>query len=194
MKKLSFGSIRVDSRLTIAALAAPFFLLVGCETRSISDSGYRGRFAWESGNRYYRGELNEMDVLGTPAGQKVTETDIRKALAEGSSVHVHPGDSLLVIQSGAIAPDGAMVDALNHLGYRVQGFSGLRRETMIGLNILVCCDWQRLRAGSSIFFATGVRLNRLRRIKPLKSYLGFQLPGVLYLTKPSECGSTSVRL
>lgn len=117
MKKLSFRAI--------AALVAPAFFLMGCETRSISDSGYRGRFAWESGNRYYRGELNEMDVLGTPAGQKVTETDIQKALAAGGSVHVHPGDSLLVIQSGAIAPDGAMVDALNHLGYRAQGFSGL---------------------------------------------------------------------
>ncbi len=95
MKKLSFRAI--------AALVAPVFFLMGCETRSISDSGYRGRFAWESGNRYYRGELNEMDVLGTPAGQKVTETDIQKALAAGGTVHVHPGDSLLVIQSGAIA-------------------------------------------------------------------------------------------
>jgi len=120
MKKLSFRAI--------AALVSPIFLLLGCETRSISDSGYRGHFAWGSGNRYYRGELNETDVLGTPAGQKVTETDIRKALASGGSVRVHPGDSLLVVQSGAIAPDGAMTDALNHLGYRVQGFSGLPPE------------------------------------------------------------------
>ena len=120
MKKLSLRAI--------AALVAPIFLLLGCETRSISDSGYRGHFAWGSGNRYYRGELNETDVLGTPAGQKVTETDIRKALASGGSVRVHPGDSLLVVQSGAIAPDGAMTDALNHLGYRVQGFSGLPPE------------------------------------------------------------------
>jgi hypothetical protein len=112
-------------QLTLAAFAAPVLFLTGCETRSISDSGYRGRFAWESGNRYYRGELNETDVLGVPAGQTVTETDIRKALATGGAVRVHPGDSLLVVQSGAIAPDGAMVDALNRLGYQVQGFSGL---------------------------------------------------------------------
>lgn len=125
MKKFSFVSIRLGSRLAVAVLGIPVLFLVGCETRSISDSGYRGRFAWESGNRYYRGELSEVDVLQTPASQKVTETDIRKAIAEGGSVHVHPGDSLLVIQSGAIAPDGAMVAALNHLGYRAQGFSGL---------------------------------------------------------------------
>jgi len=120
MTKFSFRAV--------AFLALPVLFLVGCETRSISDSGYRGRFAWESGNRYYRGELSEMDVLGTSVSQKVTETEIRKALVGGSSVQVHPGDSLLVIQSGAIAPDSAMIDALNHLGYRVQGFSGLPPE------------------------------------------------------------------
>ncbi|MFY9983603.1 MAG: hypothetical protein WAK31_02545 [Chthoniobacterales bacterium] len=59
---------------------------------------------------------------------------------------------LLVIQSGAIAPDGAMVDALNHLGYRVQGFSGL---------------------------------------PPGDNDRG-ESPGVLYLTKPSGCGSMCV--
>jgi hypothetical protein len=117
MKKLSCQGI--------VALAAPFFFLMGCETRSISDSGYRGHFAWESGNRYYRGELNEVDVLGAPAGQKVSEADINKALATAHSVRVHPGDSLLVVQSGAIAPDVAMMDALTRLGYHVQGFSGL---------------------------------------------------------------------
>jgi hypothetical protein len=117
MKKLSFGAV--------AILAGPVLFLTACETRSISDSGYRGRFAWESGNRYYRGELNEMDVLGAPAGSKVTETEIRNALAVSGSVRVRPGDSLLVIQSGAIAPDSAMIEALNYLGYRVQGFSGL---------------------------------------------------------------------
>ncbi|MBV8211819.1 MAG: aminopeptidase, partial [Verrucomicrobia bacterium] len=117
MKKLSFRAI--------AALAAPILLLLGCETRSISDSGYRGHFAWGSGNRYYQGELNEMDVLGASAGQKVSEADIRKALSESGSVRVRSGESLLVVQSGAIAPDGAMVDALTHLGYKVQGFSGV---------------------------------------------------------------------
>ena len=117
MKKLSFRAI--------ATLAAPVLFLMGCETRSISDSGYRGRFAWESGNRYYRGELNEVDVLGASAKQEISEADILKALATARSVHVHPGDSLLVIQSGAIAPDSAMVDALTRLGYHVQGFSGV---------------------------------------------------------------------
>jgi len=99
-------------------------VLMGCETRSISDSGYRGH-AWDTGNRYYRGELNEADVLGPPAGQKITEAEIRKALTTARSVRVHPGDSLLVVQPGAIAPDGAMVDALTRLGYHVQGFSGV---------------------------------------------------------------------
>ena len=115
MKKLSFRALAVVSVL----------LLAGCETRSISDSGYRGHFSYGGGNPYYRGELNETDVVGTPAGQKVSEEEIRKALSGGGSVHARPGSPLLVIQSGAIAPDGAMVDALTHLGYRVQGFSGL---------------------------------------------------------------------
>lgn len=112
MKKPSFG--------IVAVIVTPVLFLTGCETRSISDSGYRGPLAWESGNRYYRGELNQTDVLGIPSGQTITEADIRKALATGGAVRVHPGDSLLVIQSATNSASPYQIPGLLSLGsYRL---------------------------------------------------------------------------
>lgn len=47
----------------LLASAALLLSLGGCETYSISDAGYRGPYR-TGGSRGYRGELNELDVLG----------------------------------------------------------------------------------------------------------------------------------
>ena len=96
-------------------------LLASCETRSISDSGYR---RGES-NRYYRGELTEAEVVGAPdPGHVVTDADIQSALRSSKPVHATPGTGLLVVQSGALTPDDAMIQALN-TRYSVLPFSGI---------------------------------------------------------------------
>ena len=108
--------------LSTAGLAALLLLaLAGCETRSISDSGYRSG----DSNRYYRGELTEAEVIGTPAAtHPITDADIQRALHNSHPVHAAPGTGLVVVQSGAITPDDAMLQALNSR-YRVQPFTGI---------------------------------------------------------------------
>lgn len=108
-----------------AAAGLVLLLLAGCETRSISDSGYR---RGES-NRYYRGELTEAEVVGSPdsAAHPITDADIQRVLHSSKRVHAAPGTGLVVVQSGAVTPDDAMVQALN-TRYRIQPFSGLPEE------------------------------------------------------------------
>ena len=105
----------------LAAAWLALLLLAGCETRSISDSGYRHG----ESNRYYRGELTEAEVVGAPdPGHAITDADIQSALHSSKPVHAAPGTGLLVVQSGALIPDDAMIQALN-TRYRVLPFSGL---------------------------------------------------------------------
>ena len=108
-------------------------LLVGCtSTRSISHSGYR-----EEGSSYfgprpnvsdpgfqYRGELSEFDVLGITRGALTSESDIQNAIASAKRVALRPGSSILLVQSGAMFPDGPMVDELSR-HFRVVPFSGV---------------------------------------------------------------------
>lgn len=110
-------------------LAAGVLLtLAGCESRSISDSGYSHGNEYGGGNyasTRYRGELLEADVVGAPAtGGAVTETDIQQALRRSGSVHASPGTGLIVVQSGAPTPDSDLLHSLS-ARYRVQPFSGL---------------------------------------------------------------------
>lgn len=103
------------------------WLLAGCESRSISDSGYHGgRGGSYYGRGGYEGELAESDVVGAPVnpGGTVSEADIQRALHGSRPVHAAPGTSLIVVQSGAQTPDDAMLQALNRR-YQVQPFSGL---------------------------------------------------------------------
>ena len=105
----------------LATAAGLALLLAGCETRSISDSGYRHG----ESNPYYRGELTEAEVVGAPdSGRAITDADIQNALRSSKPVHATPGTGLLVVQSGALTPDDAMIQALN-TRYRVLPFSGL---------------------------------------------------------------------
>ena len=111
----------MKTRFLSTAACLTLLLLAGCETRSISDSGYR---PGES-NRYYRGELTEAEVVGAPdPGHAVTDADIQSALRSSKPVHAAPGTGLLVVQSGALAPDDAMIQALN-TRYSVLPSSGL---------------------------------------------------------------------
>lgn len=121
-------------RTKVLLLAAAITLIAGCTTtRSISNSGYhehpqslfpsppRGRsepaFA-------YRGELSEFDVLGLERGASTSDAEIDKALDNARRVRLHSGDSILLIQSGAVFPDGTMVTELSK-HFRVVPFSGV---------------------------------------------------------------------
>ncbi len=115
--------------ITVAGLLT--LLFAGCATkRSISDSGYReentGRThpaAVDPAFRY-RGELSEFDLLGITHDQFTTEEQIRDALDAAKKVELHPSSSILLIQSGAAIPDGAMTTSLSK-HFAVVPFSGI---------------------------------------------------------------------
>lgn len=110
-------------------------LLAGCaSTRSISDSGYRddnhgSLFYTSPANNSdpafaYRGELSEFDVLGITRGQDASQQDIQQALDTAKAVKLNANSSVLLIQSGAMFPDAAMVTNLSKY-FRVSPFSGV---------------------------------------------------------------------
>jgi len=72
--------------------------------------------------------LSEFDGLGISRTEIANEADIQKALANLEPVHLKPGSSILLIQSGATFPDGPMVDALTE-HFRVVPFSGVPPES-----------------------------------------------------------------
>jgi hypothetical protein len=112
-----FPSFRRCSLLAVALLA-----LTGCETRSISNSGYPGgRVAT---NPAYQGELTEFDVLGLNDAGPITDERIVAELAAAQRVSPQIGKPLLVIQSGALAPDEPMLTALS-LSFPVASFFGV---------------------------------------------------------------------
>jgi hypothetical protein len=96
-------------------------LLAGCETRSISNSGYPG------GNRYaastFRGELSEFDVLGVAISDSISDADIATALKDTDRPRLRRDSNILLIQSGADLPDDPMMTAMAER-YRVTAFSG----------------------------------------------------------------------
>lgn len=107
-----------------ALLGALALLLAGCQTRSISNSGYPGesrRGTAMSGG--YTGELSELDVVGVTPDKAVTEADIQAALHAPSQARLAPNSRILLIQSGAEYPDAPMLEALQ-AHYHVAPFSG----------------------------------------------------------------------
>jgi hypothetical protein len=112
--------------------------------RSISHSGYpqpvahRG-YAPADGDSdpafAYRGELSEFDVLGISRGEITSEAEIQRTLQAARPVRLRPGSSILLIQSGALFPDGPMVAGLS-AHFSVVPFSGvpaLRKASLGGL-------------------------------------------------------------
>jgi hypothetical protein len=109
--------------------------LAGCarSVRPISNSGYeaqpsgfRSGAPWSNPNPAfaYRGELSEFDVLGISRGAVVSDTEIERTLAGARRIRLRPGNSILLIQSGALFPDGPMVNELSK-HFRVVPFSGV---------------------------------------------------------------------
>lgn len=124
-------NLHLLARNTLAGVTlAGLLLLSGCETRSISDSGYRGGW-YHGGNRLYHGELREFEVLGVDRDQAISDADIAKALDNPSRVKLRRGGSVLLIQSGAMLPDVAMTQALNPFLNLVQ-FSGIPADQRPG--------------------------------------------------------------
>jgi hypothetical protein len=110
-------------------------LTFGCaKTRSISNSGYtaeRGCYApapYSDAAFAYRGELSEFDVLAIDRNQPISDADIARALENVAAPALKPGSSLLVVQSGAVFPDAAMVSALSS-NFHVVPFSGVPGHT-----------------------------------------------------------------
>lgn len=99
--------------------------LTGCDEGSISDSDPYGRAAYVGGNSR---EIDELDLLGLHGN--TSEADIQGALRGGGTggggggVRASAGSSLLLVQSGATAPDSIMLAAIEK-SYRVFPFSGV---------------------------------------------------------------------
>jgi len=119
------------SKLLIIVLAC--LLVAGCahKSRSISHSSYREETrpyqasAPGSDPAYeYRGELSEYDVLGITRGEVTSEKEIRRAIDQAKPVRLRPDSSILLIQSGAMFPDGGMVSEMEK-HFRVIPFSGI---------------------------------------------------------------------
>ena len=104
-------------------------VLSGCTTRSISNSGYnQGYYGRGGDNPLYKGELSEFDVLGIDAGKEVSEEDIASAIiGKKERLSLRKGDSLLVIQSGAMIPDQDMTESLERY-FSVNVFTGVPEQ------------------------------------------------------------------
>jgi hypothetical protein len=116
------------NRLGWTAALVLLLSVSGCGTRSISDSGYyAGGYGGDGGNRLYRGELAEFDVLGIDHGQAITEGEIQKSLDDREPLSIRRGASIMLIQSGAMFPDEPMVKALQS-HFVVGQFSGIPQD------------------------------------------------------------------
>lgn len=111
---------------TILLVLVSCSLLVGCTktVRSISQSGYQDTYSYAGP---YSRELDEFDVLGLDRNKSVTEDEIRRVSSQSKPVQLAPGSTILLIQSGAIYPDGPMISELaKH--FRVVPFTGVAAE------------------------------------------------------------------
>ena len=101
--------------------AALLLVLTGCDEGSISDANPYDRPAFVGGRTR---EIDELDLLGSRDG--TSEGEIQEALRNGRSggVRAQPGGALLVVQSGATAPDSIMLAVLEK-SYRIFPFSGV---------------------------------------------------------------------
>ncbi len=105
-------------------------ILSGCSVRSISNSGYNpgGYYSRGGDNPFYKGELSEFDVLGIDAGKEASEQEIASAMAaKREKLTLRKGDSILVIQSGAMIPDQDMTENLEKY-FSINVFTGVPEQ------------------------------------------------------------------
>lgn len=129
----------------IGSLFVACVLFAGCSrtTRSISHSAYPQASSYCGGTQAgvsdaafsYRGELSEFDVLGISRGEFTSEADIRRAVEASKPVRLRPDSSILLIQSGALFPEGAMVSEMSK-HFRVVPFSGVPSVRTLGSGAL----------------------------------------------------------
>lgn len=100
-------------------------IFCGCSTRSISNPGYDGGgYYYRQVNPIYKGELTEFDVLGIDPSADIPEDEISKSLSKSSKIGIKQGDSIMLIQSGAMFPDEQMQKELTKY-FPIMPFSGI---------------------------------------------------------------------
>ncbi len=113
---------------TLLSLCMVFLItLTGCKHRPISNSGY-------DSNPLFRGELNELAILGIDANDSISESDIQLAIQKQGQIKLSRRDKIVLIQSGARFPDDAFLEEIEAL-YQVIPLSGIpnnRTESPFG--------------------------------------------------------------
>ena len=111
---------------TILLVLISCCLLAGCarKVRSISQSDFQDSINYAGPSSR---ELDEFDVLGLDRDKPVTEEEIQRVSRQSKPVQLAPGSTVLLIQSGAIYPDGPMVTELSK-HFRVVPFTGVATE------------------------------------------------------------------
>jgi hypothetical protein len=118
------------SRFGLIHLSVPLLLcLMGCQKRSISNAGYGGAYG---GGSLYRGELTQFEVLGVGRDQNITEEAIAKALDTPMRVALKRTKNVLLVQSGAMIPDEAMLAEFGRNAIKVIPFSGVPTDAHRG--------------------------------------------------------------
>lgn len=126
-------------RKRTAILMAMSLILGGCSARSISDSGYPGDRpgrSYDNTPSDYRGEIDDFALLVSDDSASISDQQIAKALADHQPVRAAIGKPLLVVQSGALVPDGAMITALQR-HFPVIPFNGQPPEPESGGSLAV---------------------------------------------------------
>src|SRR5262245_40511253 len=83
-------------------------LATGCvrQVRSISQTQYQPNPNYVSAPVR---ELDEFDVLGLDREKAVSEEDIQRVVSQNKPLQLAFGSTILLVQSGAVYPDGPMV-------------------------------------------------------------------------------------
>ena len=113
---------------TVCVSVFALLFIIGCGARSISNSGYdRGYYGYRGGNPFYEGELTEFDVLGIDPYSETTDEAIVKSLSIAKNVMIKKGNSIMLIQSGAMLPDDPMMKEMDK-HFVVMPFTGIPIE------------------------------------------------------------------
>lgn len=106
-------------------LCTAAFLMLGCTPRSSIDAKKSSASQAEisSNKTAITQQLSDKDIFGNETTLAVSEEDIQAAL-EGKEFHVPLNSSVILVQSGSRAPEGAMQEELRKY-YSVSTFSGI---------------------------------------------------------------------